>query len=83
MKITLEMNKEKYVVETSFDDYNAGEMKEYFSRLLVMATYHPDVIELSDDYGQYKYVGEDETVVKIDYLNQLERKKEGERKNES
>lgn len=45
MKITLEMNNSVYSVEEPGDDYNANELKEIFSRLLVQATFPPDVIE--------------------------------------
>ena len=45
MRITLEMYGEKYMVESAHDDYNAKELKEIFSRLLVQATYPPSVIE--------------------------------------
>lgn len=45
MKITLEMHDQKYIFEAPQDDFNANEMKEIFSRLLVQATYPPCVIE--------------------------------------
>lgn len=48
MKITLEMNDAIYTVEEPGNDYSANEMKEIFSRLLVQATYSPDVIELAE-----------------------------------
>lgn len=45
MKITLEMHGDIYSVELKGDDYNANELKEAFSRLLVQATFPPSVIE--------------------------------------
>lgn len=45
MRITLEMHDQKYIFESSQDEFSANEMKEIFSRLLVQATYPPSVIE--------------------------------------
>lgn len=53
MRITLEMHDEKYLFESSQDDYNANEMKEIFSRLLVQATYPPSVIDPAEG-GHYE-----------------------------
>ena len=52
MKITLEMDKERYIVEAGSDHYNAAELKELFSKLLVCAGYPPDVLQLEDG-GRY------------------------------
>lgn len=61
MRITLEMNKERFIFEADSGHYNAGEMKEAFSKLLVCAGYPPDVIRLEDG-GRYvcKYLMEGE-----------------------
>lgn len=48
MRITLEMHDQKYIFESSQDEFSANEMKEIFSRLLVQATYPPSVIEPAD-----------------------------------
>lgn len=48
MRITLEMHDQKYIFESSHDEFSADEMKEIFSRLLVQATYPPSVIEPAD-----------------------------------
>lgn len=45
MKITLEMYDQKYTFEAPQDDFGADELKEIFSRLLVQATFPPNVIE--------------------------------------
>ena len=60
MKITLEMYDSKYTYESDRNDYNANELKEIFSRLMVQATFSPDVIETAD-WGHYKceYVDDD------------------------
>lgn len=48
MKITLEMYNNRYTYESDRNDYNANEMKEIFSRMLVQATFSPGVIDLAD-----------------------------------
>lgn len=48
MKIILESYNNRYIFESENDDYSAEELREIFSRLLVSATFSPDVIELSD-----------------------------------
>ncbi len=53
MKIILEMHDQKYMFESSQDDFSANEVKEIFSRLLVQATYPPDVIDLAEG-GHFK-----------------------------
>lgn len=53
MKITLEMYDNKYTYESDRNDYDANEIKEIFSRMLVQATFSPDVIEPSEG-GHYK-----------------------------
>lgn len=45
MRITLEMYNNKYIYESDSEDYGANELKEIFSRMLVQATFPPDVIE--------------------------------------
>lgn len=53
MRITLESYGETYIFETDKDDYNASELKEIFSRMLVLASFPPDVLELSEG-GHYE-----------------------------
>ena len=53
MRITLEMYDDKYIYESNVDGYSANKIKEIFSRMLVQATFPPDVIELADG-GCYK-----------------------------
>lgn len=48
MRITLEMYNNKYIYESDSEDYDANELKEIFSRMLVQATFPPDVIEPTD-----------------------------------
>lgn len=48
MKIILEMYGEKHIFESERDDYEADELKEIFSRLMVSATFAPNVIETAD-----------------------------------
>ena len=52
MRITLEAYNHKYTFESQADDFTAEELKEQFSRLLVLAGYSPSVIELADG-GRY------------------------------
>lgn len=60
MRITLEMYDSKYTYESDRNDYNANELKEIFSRLLVQATFSPEVIEPAEGgYYECEYV-EDE-----------------------
>ena len=60
MKIILEMYGDKYTYESDREDYSVYEMKEIFSRMLVQATFPPDVIEPAEG-GHYecKYVEEE------------------------
>lgn len=61
MKITLELQDEIYTVESKpaksilavTDDYDAGELIEKFSRMLVLAGFYPDVI-VPDCGGHYE-----------------------------
>lgn len=53
MRITLEMYNNKYIYESDSEDYNANELKEIFSRMLVQATFPPDVIEPAEG-GHYE-----------------------------
>ena len=60
MKIVLELYGRKYIFESEQNDYNANELKEIFSRLLVQATFSPDVIEPAEGgHFECKYVEED------------------------
>ena len=60
MKIVLEMYDSKYTYESDKNDYDANELKEIFSRMLVQATFSPEVIEPSEG-GRFKceYVEEE------------------------
>lgn len=60
MKIVLEMYGSKYTYESDKNDYTANELKEIFSRMLVQATFSPNVIELAEG-GRFKceYVEEE------------------------
>lgn len=71
MKITLELYDNRYTVETinpKQNDFNGEELKELFSRLMVVAGYSPSVIDLESDSGGYEYVGEDEIIIKKEEL---------------
>lgn len=68
MKIALELHNTRYTVESDGDDFDGNELKELFSRIMVVAGYSPSVIEL-DDGGEYEYVAEDEIVVKKEVLD--------------
>lgn len=48
MKIILEMHDSIITYESDKNDYTANEMKEIFSRMLVQATYSPNVIETAE-----------------------------------
>ena len=52
MRLTLEAYNHKYTFESQADDFTADDLKEQFSRLLVLAGYSPSVIELADG-GKY------------------------------
>lgn len=78
MKLTLELYDERYTVETinpKQNDFNGDEMKELFSRLLVVAGFGASVLELGEG-GRYEYVDNDEIVVKKEYLNELQNRPE-------
>lgn len=45
MRIILEMYNSRIIYESDKDDYTADKLKEIFSRMMVQATYSPDVIE--------------------------------------
>lgn len=53
MRITLEMNDSRIIYESDKDDYNANELKEIFSRMMVQATYPPSVIDPAEG-GHYE-----------------------------
>lgn len=53
MRITLESYNHTYTFESQADDFTAEDLKEQFSRLLVLAGFAPSVIELADG-GKYK-----------------------------
>ena len=57
MKITFEDHGMRYTVECERQDFDAVELKEIFSRLLVLAQYPPSVIEDSGDSGCWSWVG--------------------------
>lgn len=75
--MTLELYDNRYTVESINPkqmDYNANELKELFSRFLVLAGFGPSAID-TEDGGKYEYVDPDlEVVVKREYLDELERK---------
>lgn len=59
MRITLESYEHTYTFESQSDDFTAEELKEQFSRLLVLAGYSPSVIELAEG-GRYNCKYEEE-----------------------
>lgn len=63
MRITLSLYGAEYTIERKGEDMMADELKELFSRLLVVAGFCPSVIELED--GKYGFIDDDEKVVKI------------------
>lgn len=63
-RITFEYFDEVFTIELPQNDYDADELKEYFSRLLVLAGFPPSVIDTGEDGGEYQYVGDDEEVIK-------------------
>lgn len=63
MRITLRLYDAEYAIERKGEDMMADELKELFSRLLVVAGFSPKVIELED--GKYGFIDDDEMVVKI------------------
>lgn len=70
MKLALEMHKVRYMIEDDVDDYNSREMKEYFTRLLVAAGFPPSVID-DEEGGEWRYVENDEVVIKQEKLDEL------------
>lgn len=63
MRITLSLYDGEYTIERNGEDASPDELKELFSRLLVVAGFGPSVIELED--GKYGFIDDDEMVVKI------------------
>ena len=53
MKIILKIYDSRIVYESDKDDYTANELKEIFSRMMVQATYSPNVIEPAEG-GHYE-----------------------------
>ena len=53
MRIILEMYDSRIIYESDKDDYTADKLKEIFSRMMVQATYSPDVIEPAEG-GHWK-----------------------------
>ena len=47
MKIIFESYGKRYIYESDSEDYSANELKEIFSRMLVQATFPPNVIDLA------------------------------------
>lgn len=66
MKITLELYDKTYSVEGASDDLMGNDIVELFTRLMVVASFSPSIIRLSEDDGRYEYVAENEVVVKKD-----------------
>lgn len=62
MLLTLDLYDTEYSIETDSDEHTAEELKEMFSRLLVVAGFPPSVID--EDDVKYLYVDGNETVVK-------------------
>lgn len=63
MKITFTFYDVTYSVETKSDDYESRELKEIFSRILVVAGFPPSIID-DPEGGSFQYVAEDEIVIK-------------------
>lgn len=63
MKITFEQYGVKYTFEDNNDDHDASYIKDVFSRMLVVSGFPPSIIDCIEG-GKYKYVDEDEIVIK-------------------
>lgn len=79
MKIIYESRDFQYIIETESNDFTAQELKELFSKLLVLDGFPPDVISSEEDGVNYHYVciGDDEIIVpKAEYeeLKQIKEK---------
>ena len=60
MKISLELYDKTCRVESERNEYRADELKEIFSRMLVLAGFDPSVIQCEDGGGyECKYIGEE------------------------
>lgn len=75
MKMTLELYGTRYSAEHESDAYGANELKDLFSRLLVVAQFPPSVIQIDEDGGKYAYVGKDEAVISKEELEELKGKR--------
>lgn len=75
MKMTLELYGTRYSAEHESDAYRADELKDLFSRLLVVAQFPPSVIQADEDGGKYMYVGENEVVISKEELEELKGKR--------
>ena len=53
MRIVLELYKTRYIYESDSEGQSANELKEIFSRMLVQATFSPEVIDLAEG-GHYE-----------------------------
>lgn len=74
MKLIFESYGTRYTVETNQDDYNSGELKEIFNRMLVQAGFPPNVVDNLENGGRYEYLGDGEIVIKKERLEELEEK---------
>lgn len=75
MKITLEIYDKRITLEIDHDDVSSSSLREDFERMMVVAGYSPIVI--TDDEGEYLFVGNDEVVITKEELSELEQLKGG------
>lgn len=67
MRIVLELYDTRYIIESTDpgqNDFDANELKSFFSRLLVGAGFSPSVLDDQYDGGKWEFVEPDEIVVK-------------------
>ena len=71
MKIILELYDQRCSIECPNEDIDSEKLKEMFSRLLVAAEFPPSVVD--GDGGEYKFVYDDEVIIKQERLEEIER----------
>lgn len=54
MRLTIELYGVTYSITDKRDDQTAQDLKEMFSRLLVVAGFPPSVIDMEDGYYEFK-----------------------------
>lgn len=78
MKIIYESYGYRYTIESNSNEHDSSELKELFSRLLVVSGFPPSVIDDGEESGKFEFVNNDEVIITKERLEELERGRDGE-----